>query len=900
MGQYFNQPSFAAGEIAPELYGRVDQELYYIGLRTCRNFIVRQYGGVANRPGTQFIAECKGKTRIIPFQFNEEQTYIIELGHLYMRIIADGGEILETAVNITNATQANPVVITAAAHGFSNGQDVYITGVVGMVELNGRTFRVANAAANTFELKDYQGNNINGTAYGAYSSGGTAARVYTVTTPWDENDLFGINFTQSNDVITLCHNDYLVRDITRTAATAWTVTIFNNQEGPFKDKNTTATTVTASGVTGAITLTASAALFDSGMVGELFYLEQMPTDDTKTWEVAKSITAGDIRRAGFNYYSAVNTATTGTVRPSHTEGSATDGDNGVEWTYLHSGFGIAQITGFTSSTVVNATVIKRLPNKVTTVASTIWAKSAWSAAEGYPAAAAYHKQRLGFGGTKNQPNGLWLSAIGARNFFGKSNPVLDDEAITLLLDTTQVNAVRHLLPLKSLIVLTSASEQLVNGVDNVLSAVTPPVAEVQGYTGASTVAPIIVDNTAVFVQDMGSVVRSLAYQLESDTFTGIDLSARSPHLFRNKSIIDWSFQKYPLAVIWAVMNDGSLNGFTFMPEQKLYAWHRHDTDGLFESVASIREGNEIATYLVVKRTVNGVERRYIERFSSRYFATVRDAYFVDCGLSYDGRNYVEDADGIVSYRSAVTLTISGGTTWDSPEVLTVTASSAMFVASDVGNQIVFWTEDADGVKIALRLDITGFTSSTVVSAIPTRPLPVAYRNAARLDWEFGKKMFLSLNHLEGKAVAVLADGNVVEGLSVASGKVTLPDAAAVVHIGLPYVSDLETLDFAQPLGQNKAKTANFPLALVTVQETRKLVVANNAFTDESAASKFIEAKQRSPGIGYDAPIPAETLVFEVNLNSSWSRQGRFCIRQDAPLPVTVNCITLEGVGGYNG
>lgn len=908
MGDFLNQPSFASGEIAPELYGRVDQDLYYIGLRTCRNFIVRQYGGVANRPGTKFIGEGASpdkKVRLIPFQFNELQTYVLEFGDEYMRVIRNGGEVLETAQNVTGATKADPCVLTVTGHGYSDGDDVYVSGLGGMVELNGRTVRVANSTTNTFELVDMQGNNIDSSAFTAYTSGGTVARVYTVTTPWGEDDLFDLNFAQSNDVLTVVHEDYFPRDITRTDHDAWTITAFNNVEGPFKTINSTATTVYANNATGTGTLTASSGIFTSDMVGELFYIEQEPSKSTERWEVATSVSANDIRRAGSHYYEAINSATTGTVRPSHIEGRDYDGDGAVEWEYLHSGFGVVEITSFSSATSVGYTVKKRLPDLVlgSGNATTLWAKQAWSAAEGYPQAVSYHKQRLVFGGTTQQPNGIWFSGTGLRTYFGKSNPILDDETISLLLDTTQVNAVRHLLPLAELVVLTSASEQVLNGPDNLILATDPPVARTQGYTGSSKVVPIIIGNTALFVQDMGSVVRSLQYNLDTDGYTGIDLSARSPHLFRRKTVVDWAFQRHPLSVIWTVMSDGTLNGFTFMEEQQVYAWHRHDTDGEFESVACIREGEETAAYVVVKRVVDGNTTRYIERFESREFNSISDAYFVDCGLTYDGRNFSLEIDGYDENEqpqyekvasTATTITISGGTNWDKTETLTLTSSASLFASGDVGDQIVFRYENDNGTEIALRLNITAYTSATVVSAQPVKTVPTTHRNTARTDWEFARDTFRPLNHLEGKEVAILADGNIVDGKTVQDGAVVLDTPASVVHIGLPYKSRLETLDMAQPQGQTKAKQLRVNRVFLTVREARAVFVGTDGFDD------LIEYKQRSPGIGYDAAIPAETDVFEVVTSSSWSSTGRIAVEQNLPLPVSITCITPEVTLGSNG
>ena len=893
---FYNQPSFAAGEIGPHLYGRVDQELYYIGLRTARNYVIRHYGGASNRAGGYFVGETKDSSkvsRLHRFQFNEIQTYVLEIGDGYMRFCADGGQVIESAVNVSAITKADPGVITANSHGFSNGDDVFIQGIVGMTQLNGRSVRVANVTTNTFEITDYQGADIDTTAYSTYGSGGSVSRIYTITTPWAADEVFGLRFAAKNDTLTVFHPDYFPRDITRTGNTAWTVGLFNPNGGPFQDKNSSDVTVTVDAYTGTgVTLTASADIFDSSMVGELFYIEQDPYDDTKAWEAAKSITAADIRRAGPNYYEAANTATTGSLKPDHLEGSLTDGDNGVEWEYLHSGFGIVEITAYTSATEVTVTVINRLPGNLVSVASGIWAKAAWSESQGYPVSGVYHKQRFIVGGTPFAPNRLWSSAVRLRAAFGNSNPILADEAFTVDLDTVEVNAIRHLVALKQLIALTSGSHQLINGVDNVLDATSPPVADVQENTTCSIVEPIIIGNTAIYVEDTGDLIRSMKYELAGDGFGGIDLTARSPHLFENKTIVDWTYQRRPLQVVWVVQDDGSLIGFTLVEEQKFYAWHRHDTDGTFESVTSIREGRENDVYQICNRTIDGVTKRYIERHASRRKREdVRDYFFVDCGLSYDGRN-----------TSTKTITVSGGVTWAYGESMTLTASASTFTAEDVGNKIVFWYINDEGTSIALRFEITAYTSGTVVTAVATKSVPTAYQNAARTDWEFAKKVFYNFDHLEGKDASVFADGNVVNGLTFTDGTLTIPDAAAVVHAGLGYISDLETLDLAVPGGGSKAKVTNQPKLFITAQETRGIWAATDAFEDESINlnsldSKFMKLKPRSPDIGYDLPIPAGSDLYEITLNSHWSRKQRVCLRHIDPTPITINCITPEVVLG---
>jgi len=223
----FIQPSFAAGEISPALYGRVDLAKYHIACKLLRNFFTWPSGGVSNRAGTMFVGRCKNSSypvHLIPFQFNLIQTYILEFGHLYMRVIMNGGYVLEPSIAITAVTQANPGVVTAANHGYSNGDQVFITGTETQLDSTpGRQYLVENATTTTFTLTDLDGNVINTTNYTAYGgSGGTVARVYTLATPYAGTDVQAIKWTQSADTLTLCHPNYPPVDLGRTQHWIWT------------------------------------------------------------------------------------------------------------------------------------------------------------------------------------------------------------------------------------------------------------------------------------------------------------------------------------------------------------------------------------------------------------------------------------------------------------------------------------------------------------------------------------------------------------------------------------------------------------------------------------------------------------------------------------------------------
>ncbi len=223
------QPSMAGGEVSPALGARVDLAKRAVAVELAENFVGRVTGGMESRAGQKYVARCKDSTtdvRIIEFEFSTTQTFVLEFGDQYMRVHSDGGQILDSssAATITGATQANPVVVTtSAAHGYSNGDEIFLSGVVGMTEINGRNFKVANVTGTTFELQDLNASNVDGTGYTAYSSGGTTYTIYEITTPYATADLFEIRYAQTGDIMNLTHPDYAPRELVRVANDSWTL-----------------------------------------------------------------------------------------------------------------------------------------------------------------------------------------------------------------------------------------------------------------------------------------------------------------------------------------------------------------------------------------------------------------------------------------------------------------------------------------------------------------------------------------------------------------------------------------------------------------------------------------------------------------------------------------------------
>lgn len=841
------QRSFAGGELAPSLHARVDLVKYQTGLKTCRNLIVQRHGGVTNRPGFKFVGEVKDSSKRVKlhkFVFNADQTYVLEFGNLYMRVIRNGAQVLETAVNITGITQANPAVVTANAHGYSNGDEVYIAGVVGMTQVNGRNFKVAGVTANTFQLQDLAGNNINSTAYTAYSSGGTVARVYGITTPYVEADLQELQIAQSGDTVTIVHPNYAPRELTRTGHAAWalaTITFAPTQAAP----------------------TAPSATIGVAGSPNIVWRYQVTAVATETYE--ESLPTASFSCTG----STPTTAAPNTL-------AWTVAANAVEYNVYREtvpGSGTYGYIGTAGSNSFSDNNITPVSDETPPIS-----RNPFNAASAYPSAVSYYQQRQVFANTDNDPEKCWTSRSANFKNFTIRSPLQDDDAVTFNVSGKQVNEIRHLVELGKLVVFTSGGEWTVEG--DAAGTLKPANVNPKqhGYNGSSTLTPLIVGSTALYVQARGSIVRDLSYDVAVDGYRGNELTIMAAHLFDGYTLTDWDYQQIPHSVVWAVRSDGALLGLTYVREHQVWGWHHHDTGGdVVENVCVVPEGTEDFLYAVIKRTVNGYTKRYIERLNTRFVTDITvDAFFVDSGLSYDGRN-----------TGATTMTLSGGTDWTYTENLTLTASASYFTAADVGNAIIL--EAADGTKVICT--INAYTSGTVVTVKPNKTVPTTLRNVARTTWSKAVDELSNLWHLEGRTLSILADGNVEPQKTVSNGAITLTRPYAVIHAGLPITADFETLDIDSVQYPQTGKQRLVSQLTLVVESSRGIYAGPDA-------NHLREYKQRAAE-NYGAAISLLTgPTNPINLETTWNSNGRIFVRQTDPLPLTILASVPSGfIGG---
>jgi hypothetical protein len=518
---------------------------------------------------------------------------------------------------------------------------------------------------------------------------------------------------------------------------------------------------------------------------------------------------------------------------------------------------------------VNNIVVKEYPTTATG-ATDVWAKGAWSVENGYPGEVEFFSDRLIFAGTPTEPQSEWFSKAGSYVDFGRSAPIIDDDSITVTINARQQNAIRELVPLDKLITLTTGGEwKTGGGQDDVLTPSTVSF-KPQSYNGAAKIPALVIGNAALYVQNRGYVVRDLAYQFDVDGYTGSDLTVFSSHLTEGRPISEWDYQQTPFSTVWVARADGVLLALTYMREQQVVGWTPMEIDGFVESVCVVPEATEDAVYIAVRRTIGGVEKRYIERMASRLIFDVRESRFLDSFLTYDGRG-----DGVV------TMTATGAA-WDVGETVTIQASAATFAGGDIGDVIVLgYTAGSNA-----RLRITGHNDADTVTAEIDTPIPAALQGVATTDWGFARDVLTGYDHLAGRTVGVLCDGFVQDQREVAvDGTVTLDEPGVLVHVGLPYVSDFETLEINVP-GAETTRLRNKlikRLGLI-VQDTRSIF----AGPDFDHLDELESRDHTTNPIG-----PPELLQDRVEMwiSSEWAGKGRVCVRQSDPLPIgLLGCI----------
>lgn len=873
MSLYPIQPSFAAGELTPSLWGRVDMAKYQVGLKVCENFLIHPHGGVTRRPGTRYIANASGECRLVPFIYNESIAYVIEMGAGSMRFIRDG-ELLDAFVatpytsteiwELSFAQSADVLFITHKDHPpmelarysdtlwtltpcrfapppFRTQSETQAAITMTPSGTSGTVTLTASAAAFSEDMEggavaliqhadeDYQKVTENAVEHAetlTYRYEVGVVRYLSSITEGGGDDshevynyVYSLTVSASQAANLAVGDTVEVRGKTGTISSITAITASNSGDGEigkyetghegeyaiacagftvFQSMDGYTATITATHTTGAaanwgaqITVYKAWRLESSGFWAGTVQLQRYDTDEGR-WITMKTYTSKESENSARNYADSGEFDEPTQLRIvsdsfyTFIPEDNVEADRGyfalIAEEADHLGWGtITDVASSTSATVDVANPF------VSTTGTALWQEGAWSEKHGYPRAVGFYQERLCFGGSISEPQTVWMSKTGDYYNFGTSSPTLDDDAISATMASRQVNVIRHFVGLGNLVVLTSGSEWLISA-DGALTP-TNINAKPQGYRGCTGLDPIVCGNMILFVQSQGYRVRDLGYQYETDTYTGNDLSVMAQHLFRDASIKDWCYQQEPDSMAWIVRDDGALLSLTYMREHDVFAWGRHPTDGIVESVAAIPGEYGSDVYMIVRRGQN----RVIERMQPRPVTTVQEAYYVDSGVTV--RN---------------TKTVTG------------------------------------------------------------------------------------LTHLAGKKVDVLADGSYLGQFTVsAGGTVTLSKNAGVIHAGLPYQSKLRTLDLNMQRQDGVQLTRRSRVAAVAlrVEQTRGLW----AGVDEAHLQESID-RTAEP---YDTATGLRSCDLHLSLSSSYVDYGggSVWVETKTPLPASILAIVPEVSAG---
>jgi hypothetical protein len=571
------QQSFNGGEVAPDFFGRISDAKYQTGLAKCSNFVVLPHGPVMSRGGLRLVREVGEPTlpvRLIPFTFNTDQTMVLEVGHLYVRMHTLGQSLLVG----TPAAWSNATAYTV-------GDLVTFSGTVYYCILGHTNQTPPNA-----------------TFWVAQPSSG----VLTVPSPFNGPDVFDIHYVQSGDVMTMVHPGYAPRELRRLGASKWTISTVSFASTVAAPTGEDATAITPTVPTNPV------------LLGYRITRQSKATGEES---IASSVVAAsnDLSIAG--NYNLIECDAPGT---DHWVNIYRQNTTGGYYGYVGTWDGIAGAMQFQDRNII-PDFSRTFPEPGVT----------FSATNDYPAAVTYHEQRRWFAGTNNSPLGLWATKSGTESNMTRSLVPRDDDALAFRVASREANRVRHLVPMRDLLPFTAGSEMRVTSINT--DAITPTSVNVktESYIGASNVQPVLVNSNVLYAAARGGHIREIGFnERAGGTATG-DLSLRATHLFDTLSISDLAYGKAPYPIVWAISSNGKLLGLTYVPEQDVGAWHQHETAGAFRSVCCVAEGNEDAVYVVVGRTINGVARVFVERMATRMFTAQEDGFAVDCGLTYD-------------------------------------------------------------------------------------------------------------------------------------------------------------------------------------------------------------------------------------------------------------------------
>lgn len=928
----YMQQSFNGGELSPQILGQLDYTKYKTGMALISNWVCLPHGPLQVRSGTEFISEVKDSSkavRLIPFVASIDDAYVLEVGDEYTRFYNNGARIEtqelvrngqmeesghwydygspttneRSAEQFTTGSYSRKLVASTANHGISTSQaigsgvsyytlrpsfkleagveytvsfKVYpsVTSVsssliyapsLGLVAEDVEEHTVVADTWNTISYTHTPSSDRDRCflALHANTTGGGGTFYFDevsvvkgdtceIETQYAEADVSEIDYAQSIDTLYIAHEDYQPDTVLRYGSNAWFLEYFIGLQS---------------------VRTADYQWTASGSGTNEYYLEIAGGGDPLILQEPFGffyVFQNGTRQITYQYGLAGNFFRQGEIGSLSTyEWGWGDNDTlGYDTVYMRSSSD-PDTADLNAYQIVTTPITWGLESSV------------------FPSSVAFQNDRLIW----TRQESIYGSQVSIYDDHRESDSVVDDDGLDLRLGDGQLSTILYVRPLRGLTLLSASAEWMVTGSDgsSIITA-NSKRADVGSRSGSDRVQPILIDNSIIHALRHKKSIKEIIYDFASEKFVGNELTVLAEHLLRNYPIKEMAFQRSPYKILWACRTDGKLLGLTYFPEHKVYGWHQHDIggDGAVESICVIPGDGVDELWMAVNRTINGSTARYIERMhpffvkpdhGQDYFMDddTTDAIMMDSSYTVDGR---EDIVSISSADPAI-LNVSGlSGLWSNGDTIRIRNVVGMLDGDDESgvNGYDFTLANVSGDTAELQYEGSDFDSTTLT----------AYDSGGTA----AKKVtaISGLDHLEGEEVTILGDGAQITSETVSGGAITLDEAASVVHVGLGYNADIETLTprmESEHHGFLAAYEKRITAVMVRMFESSGLSIGPDA--DNLVDFEWID---NSVPTGHP-PALFDGDKDEVSIEGPFTKNPKVYIRQAYPVPATVSAIFMD-------
>lgn len=599
---YISQLAFTTGEVSPDVSSRFDLEQYKSALLEAENVVIRPYGAVAKRQGSQYVGQVKYSdkpTRLFEFTTNTNNSFMLEFGDKYIRVWNYG---IYTGIEVTTPFTSD---ILFDLNCNQSGDVMFICSGKYPIQTLSR-YSDTDWRMSTYKLTEQPYDEIN-------TDNGHILTVNgdTITST---KDLFTQDMVGS--VIQIAY--YVEAVHTKAAGEVVEKKVRRYMQGQTIEKTYNNINYNVDSYS---TDTELSWKFTTHGTWEGTVKLQISNNDGQTWKDYRAYTSK-------NDY---NVTDTGKIEAgarlkyiSDIKGGSVNCDLSI---MPFTQYGVVEIKSVTDAKNAKVNVLNGIKEGEP---SYQWKLGSWNRGRGYPKLCTFYQDRFVVAATDSKPNFIWFSRTGDYPNFGVEKvegTITDDSAITLPVINRKMCEIRHLVPANDLIILTSGNEWIVRGD----KTITPTNCNLKTQTqrGALSCEPQFIGNRCVFVQERGGTVRDMGYSYESDNYTGQDLTLFVKTLVKGHVAVTSAYAQDPDSIIYYVRDDGQLNCLTYIPEQKVYGWSHFVTNGKYRYVESVAEGEQDTIYFVVDRVINNKNVKCIERSIPLYTEDNSDV-FLDC------------------------------------------------------------------------------------------------------------------------------------------------------------------------------------------------------------------------------------------------------------------------------